>query len=142
MVQNASEIRISSSGSSPATGGYGTFPSKTKRQSYRHTLPKTLHVLWTAIRIPPTASMVIQSTSLDPTPTLLGRISPSLSASYTSTPLEEDPAQNNEIDGLLPNLDTMIDRSPAAPLEVPVPRARHNLAVELDKDEMESDGLL
>ena len=55
----------------------------------------------------------------------------SLSASYTSTPLEEDITPNNEIDGLLDNLDDMIDRSPAAPLKVP--RARHNLAVELDR---------
>ena len=61
----------------------------------------------------------------------------SLNASYTSTPLEEDLGPNNEINGLLDNLDDMIDRSPAAPLAVPVPRARRNLAVELDKDEMD-----
>ena len=53
----------------------------------------------------------------------------SLNASYTSTPLEEDLALNNEIDGLLDNLDDMINRSPAAPLEVPVPRALRNLAL-------------
>ena len=58
----------------------------------------------------------------------------SLSASHTSTLLEKDITPNNEIDGLLDNLDDMINRSPAAPLAVPGPRARR---IELDKDKMD-----
>jgi hypothetical protein len=60
-----------------------------------------------------------------------------LATVYTSMSSEEDYVQSNEIDGLLDDLDDMIDRSPAAPLAVQVPRARRSLAVELDKEEME-----
>ena len=39
-------------------------------------------------------------------------------AVYTSMPSEEQNVPNNEIDGLLDDLDDLIDRSPAAPLAV------------------------
>jgi hypothetical protein len=52
-----------------------------------------------------------------------------LDAVYTSMPSEEDNVLNNEIDGLLDDLDDLIDRPPAALLAVQEPRARRNLAV-------------
>ena len=60
-----------------------------------------------------------------------------LDAVYTSMPSEEDNVPNNEIDGLLDDLDDLIDRHPAALLAVQEPLARRNLAVEMDKEEMD-----
>ena len=59
-----------------------------------------------------------------------------MATSYDPTP-SEDAAPKNEIDGLMDALDDMITRTPAAALEVPVPRARRNIAVELDNDDMD-----
>ncbi len=53
------------------------------------------------------------------------------------TPLEEDAARYNKITGLMDVLYDMIVRKPAATPEVPVPLARHNIAVELDNDNMD-----
>jgi hypothetical protein len=41
------------------------------------------------------------------------------------------------MDGLMDVLDDMIARTPAAAPEVPVQRARHTIAVELDNDDMD-----
>ena len=60
----------------------------------------------------------------------------SLATSHDPTP-SEDAAPKNDIDGLMDALDDMITRTPAAALEVPVPRARRNIAVELDNDDMD-----
>ena len=60
-----------------------------------------------------------------------------LDAVYTDMSSDEANVPSNEIDGLLDDLDDLIDRSPAAPLAVQVPRARRNLAVEMDKEEMD-----